>query len=229
MQDEFGRGSGTRFKKHFCRGGKWSIRCGWTFCETARTLYTVWVLGSMRNLPKQSKSFRETRRRGLLESELINTLAFFKHTVSGVCGVCLTLLWPHGLQRIRLSCFSLSPKVHSNSCPSSWWCHPATSSSVVPFSSRPQSLPASGSFPMSQLFAWGRQSTGVSASTSILPMNTQDWYTLGCTDWISLQSKELSRVFSDTTVQKHQFFCAQHSSHPTLTSRHDHWKNHSLD
>ena len=88
MQDEFGRGIGTRFMKHFCRGGKWSTRCGWTFCETARTLYTVWALGSVRNLPKQSKSFREIKRRGLLESELINGLAVFKHTVSGVCGVC---------------------------------------------------------------------------------------------------------------------------------------------
>ena len=102
--------------------------------------------------------------------------------------------------------------VHSNSCPSSWWCHPAISSSVVPFTSCPQSLPASGSFPMSQLFTWGGQSTGISALASFLPKNTQDWSPLGWTGWISLQSKGLSRVFSSTTLQKHQFFSAQPSS-----------------
>ena len=96
-----------------------------------------------------------------------------------------------------------------NSCPLSQWCHPTISSSVVPFSSCPQSFPASGSFQMSQLFASGSQSTGVSASRSVLPMNTQDWSPLGWTGWISLQSKGLSRVFSNTTVKKHQFFCAQ--------------------
>ena len=100
-----------------------------------------------------------------------------------------------------------------NSRASSWWCHPAISSSVVPFPSCPQSLPASESSPMSQLFAWGGQSTGVSASASFLPMNTQDWSPLGWTGWISLQSKGLLRVFSNTTVQKHQFFGAQLSSH----------------
>ena len=96
-----------------------------------------------------------------------------------------------------------------NSCPLSQWCHPTISSSVVPFSSCPQSFPASGSFPMSQLFTSGGQSIGVSASTSVLWMNTQDWSPLGWTGWISLQSKGLSRVFYNTTVQKHQFFCAQ--------------------
>ena len=105
----------------------------------------------------------------------------------------------------RPPCPSPTPGVYSNSCPSSWWCHPAISSSVVPFSSCPQSLPASGSFPMSQLFAWGGQSTGVSASASVLPVNTQDWSPLGWTGWISLQSKGLSGVFSNTTVQKHTF------------------------
>ena len=94
-------------------------------------------------------------------------------------------------------------------CPLSWWCHPSISSSVGPFSSCPQSFPASGSFPMSQLFALGGQSIGVSASTSVLPMNTQDWSASGWTGWISLQSKGLSRVFSNTIVQKHQFFGAQ--------------------
>ena len=110
----------------------------------------------------------------------------------------------------------------------SWWCHPTISSSVVAFSC-PLSFPASGSFPMSQLFASGGQSTGVSASTSVLPMNTQDWFPLGWTDWISLQSKGLSRVFSDTTVQKHQFFSTQLSSQSNF---HIHtWllENHSLD
>ena len=102
--------------------------------------------------------------------------------------------------------------VYPNSCPSSQWCHPAISSSAVSFSSCPQSLPASGSFPVSQLFTWGGQSIGVSASASVLPMNTQDWSPLGWTGWISLQSRGLSRVFSNTIVQKHQFFSSQLSS-----------------
>ena len=121
-------------------------------------------------------------------------------------------LWPHELQHAKPPCPSPTPRVHSNSCPSSWWCHPAISSSVVPFSSCPQSLPASGSFPVSQLFTSGGQSIGVSASASVPSMNTQAWYPLGWTGWISLQSKGFSRVFSNTTVQKHQFFGAQSSS-----------------
>ena len=120
-------------------------------------------------------------------------------------------LQPHELQHARPPCPSPTPRVHPNSCPSSRWCHPAISSSVVPFSSCPQSLPASGSFTISQLFAWGGQSTGVSASASVLAMNTQDWSPLGWTGWISLQSKGLSRVFSSTTAQKHQFFSIQFS------------------
>ena len=100
-------------------------------------------------------------------------------------------------------------RVHSDSCPSSRWCYPAISSSVIPFSSCPQSLPASGSFPMSQFFTWGGQSTGVSASASVLPKYTQDWSPLGRTGWISLQSKGLSRVFSNNRVPKHQFLGAQ--------------------
>ena len=112
-------------------------------------------------------------------------------------------LWPHGLQHTR------PPWVYSDSSPLSWWCYPTISSSVIPFFSHPQSCPASGSFQMSQLFTWGGQSIGVSASTSVLPVNTQDWSPLGWTGWISLQSKGLSRVFSNTTVQKHQFFSAQ--------------------
>ena len=121
-------------------------------------------------------------------------------------------LRPHESQHVRPPCPSPTPGVHSNSCPSSWWCHPAISSSVVPFSSCPQSLPASESFPMSQLFAWGGQSTGVSALASFLPKKSQSWSPSEWTDWISLQSKGLSRVFSNTTVQKHQFFSAQPSS-----------------
>ena len=117
-------------------------------------------------------------------------------------------LWPHEPQHTRPPCPSLTPRVHPNPCPSSWWCHPTISSSVVPFSSCSQSFPASGSFQMSQLFASGGQSIGVSAVASVLPINTQDWSPLGWTGWISLQSKGLSRVFSNTTVQKHQFFCA---------------------
>ena len=128
------------------------------------------------------------------------------------CSVVSDSLWPHELQHTRPPCPSLTPRVQPNPCPSSWWCHPTISSSVVPFSSCPQSFPASGSFPMSQLFTSGGQSIGVSASTSALPTNTQDWSPLGWTGWISLQSKRLSRVFSNTTVQKHQFFCAQPSS-----------------
>ena len=121
-------------------------------------------------------------------------------------------LRPHESQHTRPPCPSPTPGVHSDSRPSSQWCHPAISSSVVLFSSCPQSLPASGSFPMSQLFTWGGQSIGASALASVLPMNTQDWSPLEWTGWISLQSKGLSRVFSNTTVQKHQFFSAQLSS-----------------
>ena len=143
--------------------------------------------------------------------------------LSSVAQSCPTL-WPLGPQHARLPCPSPLPGACSNSCPSSWWCHPTISSSVVPFSSCPQSFPASGSFPMSQFFAWGSQSIGVSASTSILPMNIQDWFPLGLTGWISLQSKGLSRVFSNTTVlEKHQFFGAQISlwsnSHLHMTTR----------
>ena len=131
-------------------------------------------------------------------------------------------LQPHEPQHARPPCPSPTPGVFSNSCPLSRWCHPAISSSVIPFSSCPQSLPESGSFPMSQLFASGGQSTGVSASASVLPMNTQDWSPSGWTGWISLYSKGLSRFFSNTTVQKHQFFSTQlftvQLSHPYMTT-----------
>ena len=125
------------------------------------------------------------------------------------CSVMSDSLRPHESQHARPSCPSPTPRAYSNSCPSSRWCHLTISSSVIPFSSCPQSLPASGSFPMSQLFAWGGQNIGVSALASVLPMNTQDWSPLGWTGWISLQSKGLSRVFSYTTVQKHPFFSTQ--------------------
>jgi len=138
-------------------------------------------------------------------------------------------LQPHGLQHTRPPCPSPTLGAYSNSCPLSRWCHPTISSSVVSFSSRLPSFPASGSFQMSQLFASGGQSIGVSASASVLPMNIQDWLPLGWTGWISLQSKGLSRIFSNTTVQNRQFFGAQLSYSPTLMSIHDYWKNHSLD
>ena len=118
-------------------------------------------------------------------------------------------LWPHGLQHARLTCPSPTPGAYSNSCPLSRCCHPTISSSVVPFFSCFPSFPASESFPMSQFFASGSQSVGVSALASVLPMNLQDWFSLGWTDWISLQSKGLLRIFSNTTVQKHQFFGAK--------------------
>ena len=127
-------------------------------------------------------------------------------------------LRPHESQHTRLPCPSPTPGVHPNSWALSRWCHPAMSSSVVPFSSCPQSFPASGSFPMSQLFAWGGQSNGVSALASVLPVITQDWSPLEWTGWISLQSKGLSRVFSKTAVQKHQFFGAQ----PSQSNSHIH-------
>ena len=132
-------------------------------------------------------------------------------------------LRPHGLQNARPPCPLPTPGVYSNSCPLRRWWHPTISSSIIPFSSHPQSFPASGSFQMRQFFASGGQSIGVSASTSVLPMNIQDWSLLGWNGWISLQSKGLSKVFSNTTVQKHQFFGAQlffivQLSHPYMTT-----------
>ena len=140
------------------------------------------------------------------------------------CSVMSDSLWPHEPQHARPPCPSPTTRVYPNPCPVSRWCHP---SSVVPFSC-PQSFLASGSFPVSQLFASGGQNIGVSASTSVLLMNTQDWSPLGWTGWISLKSKGLSRVFSNTAFQKHQFSALSFLYSPTLTSIHDYWKNHSL-
>ena len=147
-------------------------------------------------------------------------------SVSSVTQSRLTLR-PHGLQHARLPRQSPTPRAFSNSCLSSQWCHPTISSSVIPFSSCLQSFPASGSFQMSQFFTSGGQSIGVSASASVLPMNIQDWFPLGLTVLITLQSKGLSRVFSNTTVKKHQFFALSFLYGPTLTSIH--WKNQSFD
>ena len=144
------------------------------------------------------------------------------------CSVMSYSLRPHEFHA-RPPCPSPTPTAYSNSCPLSRWCHPTISSSVVPFSSRLQSFPASGSLQMSQLFAWRSQRIGVSVSTPVLPMNIQDCSPLGWTGWISLQSKGLSRVFSNTTVQNHQFFALSFPYSSTLTFIHDYWKNHSFD
>ena len=139
-------------------------------------------------------------------------------------------LWPHEPQHTRPPCPSPTLGVPPNPCPLSQWCYPTISSSVIPISSCPQSFPAWGFFQMSQLFASGGQSIGVSASTSVLPVNTQDWSPLGWTGWISLQSsKGLSRIFSNTTVQNINSSALSFLYSPTLTSIHDSWKNHSLD
>ena len=139
------------------------------------------------------------------------------HSVQFSRSVMSDSLQPHGLQHARLPCPSPTPRACSKSCPSSRWCHPTISSSVIPFSSCPQSFPASGSFPIIPFFTSGGQSIGASASASVLPINIQDWFPLGWTGWISLQSKGFSRVFSNTMVQKHQFFSAQ-LSHPYMTT-----------
>ena len=133
----------------------------------------------------------------------------WKNIVQFSLSVVYDSLWPHGLQHTRLPCPSPTPGACSNSCQLHWWCHPPISSSVVPFSSHLQSFPASESFQMNQFFASGGQSTGVSALASVLKMSILDWFLLGLTGWIPLQSKELSRVFSNIPVQKHQFFGAQ--------------------
>ena len=163
----------------------------WFLIQLCQTLQ--WELEDVRT--------RQWQRKLVAHHSLLATYAQFS------CSVVSNSLRPHGLQHSRPPCLSPTPRVYSNSCPLSQWCHPTISFSVIPFSSRLQSFPASGSFQMSQLFASGGQSTGVSAS--VLPMNIQDWFPLGWTGWISLQSKGLSRVFFNPTVQKHQLLCTQ--------------------
>ena len=145
----------------------------------------------------------------LLDMIMSRSIHVAVRSVQFSCSVVSDSLWPHGLQHTRLPCPSPTPRAYSNSYPFSQWCHPTISSSVVPFSSCLQSFPASGSFQMSQFFTSGGQSIGVSASVWVLPVNIQDWFPLGLTGWICLLSKGLSRVFSNTTVQKHQFFSIQ--------------------
>ena len=160
---------------------------------------------------------------------LLATANLWFSSVQFSCSVVSYFLRPHESQHTRPPCPSPTPGVHSDSRPSSQWCHPAISSSVVPFYSCPQPLPVSESFPVSQLFTRGGQSTRVSALASLLPKKSRGWSPSEWTGWISLQSKGLSRVFSNTTLQKHQFFGTQLFFSPTLTSIHDYWKNHSFD
>ena len=164
----------------------------------------------------------------LLLVNLMTLWTFILKSVQFSHSVMSDSLWPHRLQNARLPCLSPTPRAGSNSCPSSQWCHPTISSSVIPFSFH-QSFPASGSFPMSQFFASGGQSIGAPASASVLPMSIQDWFPLGWTGWISLQSKGLSRVFSNTAVQKHRSLALIFLYSSSLTSIHDHWKNYSFD
>ena len=176
-----------------------------THCSLEPLLVRCWccsIYGSDLPLPRSPACARPVKvsRVGTHEAE--------PSSVQFSCSVVSDSLRPHGLQHTRLPCPSPTPGAYSNSCPLSLWCHPTISSSVVPFS-HPQSFPASGSFLMSQFFESGGQSIGASAPASVLPMSIQDWFPLGWTGWISLQSKGLSRVFSNTTVQKHQFFGAQ--------------------
>ena len=173
-----------------------------SFCQVyfkAMSCYLSWILMSISLL----------RVHLIIILKIPSLIQLVFSSVQFNCSVVSDSLWPHGLQHARPPCPLLTPRVYPNSCPLSQWCHPAISSSDIPFSFCPQSFSASGSFEMSQLFTSGGQNIGVSASTSVLPVNTQDWFPLGWTGWISLQSKGLSRVFSNTTVQKHQFSIVQ--------------------
>ena len=182
----------------------------------------IWITSDMQMTPylcrkwEELKSLlmkmkEESEKAGLkLNIQKTKIMAFCPiSSVQFSCSVVYNSLQPHGLQHARLPFPSPTPKACSNSYPSGWWCHPTISSSVVPFFSRLQSFPASVFSPMSQFFTLGGRSIRVSASASVLPMNIQDWFPLGLTSWISLQSKGLSRVFSNTKVQKHQFFSAR--------------------
>ena len=169
-----------------------------SFLFAAKSLILKWVSA----VKQLNSKFTTLNNSAFLGPDQFSSVQFSRSVMSDS-------LRPHVSQQARPPRPSPTPRVYSNSCPSSRWCHPAISSSVVPFSSCPQSIPASGSFQMSQLFASGGQSIGVSASESVLPMNTQDWSPLGWTGWITLQSRGLSRVFSNTIVRKHQFFSTQ--------------------
>ena len=173
------------------------------FCLWAKIPVRWGMKGSWGGLYISGRMRTPNIRDSIHKSKSINIFSQFS------CLVVSNSLWPHGLRQARPPCPSPTPGVYWNSCPLSQWCHPTISSPVVPFSSCPQSFPASGSFQMSQFFASGGQSIGALASASVLPMNIQDWFPLGLTTLISLQSKGLSKVFSNTTVQKHQFFGAQ--------------------
>ena len=197
--------SGCLFKIHFLHYTEWCL-CNRCLCDTLKSCLLF-------ALPK------------VIPRPLPSLYIFSQFSRS----VMSNSLWPHEPQHTRPPCPSPTPGIHPNPCPLSGWCHPTISSSVVPLSSCPQSFPASGYFQMSQLFTSGVQSIGVSASTSVLPMNTQDWSPLGWTGWISLQSKGLSRVFSNTQFKSINSSVLSFLYSPTLTSIHDHWKNHSLD
>ena len=213
--------------------------------DILRFLVQVWQLESFSSLAMdwevwvRALSFQEREGKDKARSNSRGKMGWsywescFLHLFSSVqfsCSVVSDSLRPHESQHARPPCPSPSPGVRSYSHPSSWWCHPAISSSVVPFSSCPQSLPASGSFQKSQFFTSGGQSIEVSTSASVLPVNTQDWSPLGWTGWISFQSKGLSRVFSNTTWFKSINSLPLSLLHgPTLTSIHDYWKNYSFD
>ena len=194
----------NKSKQHFIF---WRFQWGESFISSiSRKKSQVWLsLASFNYSVALSQSHSPVARNALISR--LRSCAFPWNKFSTVQSLSLfNSLWPHGLQHIRLPSPSSTPRVYSNSCPLSWWCHPTISSSVTPFSSHLQSFPASVSLPVSQFFTSGSQSIGVSASA--LPMNIQDWFPLGLTGWISLQSKGLSRVFSSKRVQKHQFFGA---------------------
>ena len=183
---------------------------------------------------KESIHFKTYPEHSLLKKQtkkLLSKRKYFTRALSDLCCCCsvaqvyLTLYDPVNCSTPGFPVLHPSPGVYSNSYPLSWWCHPTTSSSAIPFSFCLQSFSASGSFPVSWFFPSGGQSTGASASASVLPVNIQDWLSLGLSGLISLQSKGLSRVFSNTLVQKHQYFSAQSA----FTSIHDYWKNHSFD
>ena len=193
----------TQWKKKKCISKDYVTRYSKCLRDTALLIFTTLLENMWLLLFYYCFTTTEISENTNVRLTFIFSLVQFSHSVVS------DSLWLHGLQHAKPPCPSPTPGVYPKSCPLIPWCHPAISPSVIPFSSCPQSPPASGSFPMSQLFTSGGQSIGVSASTSVLPMNTQDWSPLGWTGWISLQPKGLSRVFCSTTVQKHQFFSAQ--------------------